>query len=107
MFTMYNHLRDLARAHGVSPSKMMVEAGVSKTAFSNLRSKPDGTISPETARKLADYLKVSVDEVMGREKKEPALPDKLNPDYLKLNDVNRAAIDAAIAELLKGQKSFD
>jgi len=103
---MYNHLRDLARAHGMSPSKMMVGAGVSKTAFSNLRSKPDGTISPETARKIADYLKVSVDEVMGR-KKEPALPDKLNPDYLKLNDVNRAAIDAAIAELLKGQKSSD
>lgn len=107
MFTMYNHLRDLARAHGMSPSRMMLESGVSKTAFSNLRSKPDGTISPETARKIADYLKVSVDEVMGREKKEPALPDKLNPDYLKLNDVNRAAIDAAIAELLKGQKSSD
>ena len=49
---------------------------------------------------------VPVDEVMGR-KKEPVLPDKLNPDYLKLNDVNRAAIDAAIAALLKGQQSSD
>lgn len=106
MFTMYNHLHDLARSHGMSPSRMMVEAGLAKTSYSNLRNKPDGTISPETARKIADYLKISVDEVMGR-KKELALPDKLNPDYLKLNDANRAAIDAAIAALLKEQQSSD
>lgn len=106
MFTMYNHLRELARSHGMSPSRMMVASGSAKAAYSNLRNKPDGTISPETARKIADYLGISVDEVMGR-KKEPVLPDKLNPDYLKLNDVNRAAIDAAIAALLKGQQSSD
>lgn len=106
MFTMYKHLQTLAWDHGMSPSQMMVNAGLSKTCFSNLRNKPDGTISPETARKIANYLGISVDEVMGR-KKEPVLPDKLNPDYLKLNDVNRAAIDAAIAALLKGQQSSD
>lgn len=103
---MYNHLRCLARSHGMSPSRMMIEAGLSKTSYSNLRNKPDGTISPETARKIADYLKISVDEVMGR-KNELVLPDKLNPDYLKLNDANRATIDAAIAALLKGQQSSD
>lgn len=40
-------------------------------------------------------------------KKEPAETDRLNPDYLKLNDANRAAIDAAIAALLASQQQGD
>lgn len=40
------------------------------------------------------------------EKNQPATEgDRLNPDYMKLNAANRAAIDAAIAALLKSQQS--
>ena len=39
------------------------------------------------------------------QKKKPATDgDRLNPDYMKLNAANRAAIDAAIAALLKSQQ---
>ena len=39
------------------------------------------------------------------QKKKPATDgDRLNPDYIKLNAANRAAIDAAIAALLKSQQ---
>lgn len=40
------------------------------------------------------------------QKNQPATDgDRLNPDYMKLNAANRAAIDAAIAALLKSQQS--
>lgn len=51
---------------------------------------------------------VSVEWLKGEtdEKIQPATEgDKLNPDYMKLNAANRAAIDAAIAALLKSQQS--
>lgn len=50
---------------------------------------------------------VSVEWLRGEtDKKEPAEnPDRLNPDYMKLNAANRAAIDAAIAALLEAQRS--
>lgn len=51
---------------------------------------------------------VSVEWLKGEtdEKIQPATEgDRLNPDYMKLNAANRAAIDAAIAALLKSQQS--
>ena len=48
-----------------------------------------------------EWLKGETDE-----KIQPATEgDRLNPDYMKLNAANRAAIDAAIAALLKSQQS--
>lgn len=48
-----------------------------------------------------EWLKGETDE-----KNQPATEgDRLNPDYMKLNAANRAAIDAAIAALLKSQQS--
>lgn len=38
---------------------------------------------------------------------EDEADDMMNPDYLKLNAANRAAIDAAIAAFLASQKSED
>ena len=51
---------------------------------------------------------VSVEWLKGEtdEKIQPATEgDRLNPDYMKVNAANRAAIDAAIAALLKSQQS--
>lgn len=58
---------------------------------------------------IAAKYGVSVEWLKGEtDEKEPATDsDRLNPDYLKLNDANRAAIDAAIAALLKVQQSDD
>lgn len=58
---------------------------------------------------IAAVYGVSVEWLKGEtDEKEPATDsDRLNPNYLKLNDANRAAIDAAIAALLKAQQSDD
>lgn len=57
---------------------------------------------------IAAKYNVSVAWLKGEtdEKNQPATEgDRLNPDYMKLNAANRAAIDAAIAALLKSQQS--
>ena len=59
---------------------------------------------------IAEKYGVSVEWLKGEtdEKNQPVTDgDRLNPDYLKLNAANRAAIDAAIAALLKSQRSGD
>lgn len=56
-----------------------------------------------------EWLKGETDEI--GIKKGPIQEDEadnmMNPDYLKLNAANRAAIDAAIAAFLASQKSED
>lgn len=60
---------------------------------------------------IAEKYNVSVEWLKGEtdekeQKNQPATEgDRLNPDYMKLNAANRAAIDAAIAALLKSQQS--
>lgn len=57
---------------------------------------------------IASLHDVSIEWLKGEtdEKIQPATEgDRLNPDYMKLNAANRAAIDAAIAALLKSQQS--
>lgn len=65
---------------------------------------------------VASALGVTVAELTGEAdekgiKKGPIPEDEadnmMNPDYLKLNAANRAAIDAAIAAFLASQKSED
>lgn len=56
---------------------------------------------------IAENYNVSVEWLKGEsdEKSPPPKDGELNPDYMKLNAANRAAIDAAIAALLKSQQS--
>lgn len=81
--------------------------------------------SPEEAARMCVLLQTTPEEILVEQadidlvnglleqereksaKKEPAETDRLNPDYLKLNDANRAAIDAAIAALLASQQQGD
>lgn len=67
----------------------------------------------ETLYKIATYFGVTVadltdSDVDKEQKNHPVTSaDRMNPDYLKLNAANRAAIDAAIAAFLASQKSED
>ena len=65
---------------------------------------------------VASALGVTVADLTGGSdekgvKKDPIpkdeAKDRMNPDYLKLNAANRAAIDAAIAAFLASQQSED
>ncbi len=73
----------------------------------------DHAPSPDKVKKVADYFNVSVEYLLygapsASIKNHPVTnDDRMNPDYLKLNAANRAAIDAAIAAFLAAQQSED
>lgn len=64
MFNLYDNIRILCKERGISPSKMCVDCGLSKTIVSRLKSDENKQITIETAKVFADYLGVSVDRVL-------------------------------------------
>lgn len=64
MFSLYENISLLCKERGVSPSKMCVDCGLSKTIMSQLKHDPKKQLHTETAAKIANYLGVSVDRVL-------------------------------------------
>lgn len=58
----------LCKAHGVSPSKAALDAGISKSLVTKWRTNQVAIPSPEVLRKLSDYFSIPISELMGEEK---------------------------------------
>ena len=85
MSTLYENLISLCAERGIKGSKMCVDLGLSKSLMSGLKSGRKKTIQIDTAQKIADYFGVSVDRVLGVEKKEkPNVPEDIAPNKQKL-----------------------
>lgn len=65
MAELYNTIRALCDQHGVTVSKMCLDIGVSKSTMSDLKSGRKKTMTAPTLKKIADYLNVSVDNLLG------------------------------------------
>ena len=86
-----------------SPSRVASELGLSKATVS--RWKSGGGITDPTAHKIAEYFGVSVDYLLGNEKK-PAVQedDELRGlGYEKLTPANQEMVRSLIAALIKSQ----
>lgn len=102
----YDNYKKLCTERGEKPTPVAQKLGY--TSPTVVRWKKGATPRPAVVQKFADYFGVTPQQLLFGDEKEPATDsDRLNPDYLKLNDANRAAIDAAIAALLKAQQSDD
>lgn len=103
----YTSIKSLCDAHTppISFSKMCVDLGLSKSLGTKLKDNPDKEINSETAQMIADYFKVSVDRVLGKEQKEaPTVSGERDMEDLALLAKYREADDstrAAIRLLLK------
>lgn len=64
MFDLYKNIQSLCEEKGVSISKMSVEVGLSKSTLSNLKNGRSDTITKKTAQRIADYLGVTIDDVL-------------------------------------------
>ena len=74
MFDLYENIKGLCEARGVSVSKMCIDIGVSKSLMSNIKNHRADTLSAKSVAKIADYLGVSYDCVMHGQKETPATP---------------------------------
>lgn len=70
MCTLYDRITELCKAKGVSGSRMCLDLGLSKSTLSDIKSGRKKGISTTTAQKMAAYLGVSVDYLLGEEEKE-------------------------------------
>lgn len=103
----YDNFKKLCEENNEKPTPVAQKLGC--TSSNVALWKKGSTPRPAVLQKIADYFGVSTQFLLfgsAENENEPApVRDELNPDYLKLNAANRAAIDAAIAALLKSQKS--
>lgn len=76
MDTIYENIKSLCSEHGIKPGKMCVDLGISKGIITKLKLEQQKSINASTAQKIADYFGVSVDRVLGVEKKEKPAAQK-------------------------------
>lgn len=94
MCTIYNNIKSLCDERGVKPGRMCVELGMSKSILTGLKNGTKKNIQTDTAQKIADYFGVTVDRVLGAEKKTAATKDDgLSPMESQLMEYVRALTD--------------
>ena len=67
MCTLYDRIMDLCKQKGVSGSRMCLDLGLSKSTLSDIKGGRKKGISTASASKIAGYLNVSVDYLLGEE----------------------------------------
>ena len=70
MCTLHSRIIELCKERGVSGSRMCLDLGMSKSTLSDLKSGRKKSFTAETAHKIASYLDVSVEYLLGEEEKE-------------------------------------
>ena len=72
MCTLYERIAELCRSRGVSPSRMCLEVGISKSTMSDMKAGRTKGITTDTAQKIAEYLGVTVGYLLGKEENKKA-----------------------------------
>lgn len=67
MCTLYERIQELCKKKGVSGSRMCLDVGLSKSTLSDIKNGRKKGVSTATAQKIAAYLDVSVDYLLGKE----------------------------------------
>ena len=109
MGDLYNSIKILCDLRGVKPAKMCKDLGLSQSIPTDLKAGRKKSISAETASKMANYLGVTVDCLLGKEDKKisasPAEPNKAELISMIQNmSQEEAARMLAMAKVMFGDK---
>ena len=91
--TLYNRITELCKTKGVTGSRMCLDLGMSKSILSDIKNGRKRGISTATAQKMAAYLDVSVDVLLGEEDEKKEQPT----EYDGLSEKRKALIDFALS----------
>ena len=77
MYTLYERITELCKSKNVSPSRMCLDLGLSKSTMSDMKAGRTKGITTATAQKIASYFGVSVGYLLGEEeqKEKPLIND--------------------------------
>lgn len=89
MGTLYENITSLCTEKGIKGGKMCVDLGISKSLMTKLRDNSARQITSETAKKIADYFGVSVEQVLTGEKENAPGPQAESVNEKLLIDLFR------------------
>ena len=94
MGTLYERIMEHCKEKGVSPSRMCLDLGLSKSTMSDMKAGRTKGITTATAQKIAAYFGVTVGYLLGTEE-EKEMPlvngDKELTEYLEMLKPDRSA----------------
>ena len=67
MCNLYERIKEVCQERGLTVSAMCLNLGMSKSLMSDLRSGRKKTLSSDTLGRIAEYLQVSADYLLGKE----------------------------------------
>lgn len=92
--TLYNRITELCKTKGVTGSRMCLDLGMSKSILSDIKNGRKRGISTATAQKMAAYLDVSVDVLLGE---DDEIKKEQPTEYDGLSEKRKALIDFALS----------
>lgn len=108
MCTFYNRVMELCKSKGVSGSRMCLDLGMSKSTLSDIKAGRKKGVSTASAQKMAEYLNVSVDYLLGNDgkKEQPTINDGLSEKQKALIEFAMSVPDDKAEMILRVMKSI-
>lgn len=94
MCNLYERIREACGAKGVSVSAMCLQLGMSKSVLSDLKAGRKKTLSSDTLGRIADFLQVSVDSLLGKQETDilDAVDVAFYGEFKELNDREKEVV---------------
>ena len=108
MSTLYERIVELCKTKKVSASRMCLDLGLSKSTMSGMKSGRTKGISISTAKKIANYFGITVDELYGEQQKEKpiAISNELSEKVFDLINSVKELPEEKVELLLQLAKSI-
>lgn len=103
MYDLYERIAELCKAKGVSVSRMCLDVGMSKSTLSGIKCGRKKGLSTANAAKVADYLGVSMEYLLGSSEEA----EMSSPRFITDEELMYALFDGeATPEQLEEVKKF-
>lgn len=96
MCNLYERIKAACEAKGITVSALCLQLGMSKSVLSDLKSGRKKTLSADTLGRIAEYLQVSTDSLLGKESAQPDILEDVDVafygDFKELSDAQKEAV---------------
>ena len=95
MANLYESILSLCQANGIRPGRLCDELGLSRGLMTDLKMGRKKSVNAETARKIADFLGVSVGYLLGQDTQKDVLDEvdvAFYGDFKELGEQEKNAV---------------
>lgn len=96
MDNLYETIYDLCAQRGIRPGRLCDEVGISRGLMTDLKMGRKKSLNAQTAQKMADFLGVSVDQLLGRQTAGTDLLEQVDVafygDFKELDESEKEAV---------------